>query len=93
MKHTTDDLLLAAQVRLLAIEFRRFAFVEARKAADLEYKDFNGPAIAYTDEDAQAQVDANAAHEQHLKKNEVFRRRLVRIQFAAELCQASVRGA
>lgn len=74
MKHTTDDLLLAAQIRLVAIDLQKIAFVEARKAADLEYKTFIAPDIVYpyTDEDMKAELEARVAQEQHLSNMESF---------------------
>lgn len=72
MKFTTEELLLAAQIRPIASDLRQAALAAARKAADLEYKEFDGPPIAYTEADRQAQEAAEAAKTQHLAKMKTF---------------------
>lgn len=72
MKFTVENLLLAAEIRPIANELRRAAFAASKKAADLEYKEFDSPTIAYTAAELQAQEAAEAARTQHLSKMKTF---------------------
>lgn len=72
MKFTTEELLLAAQIRPIASDLRRAALAAARKAADLEYKEFDDLPISFTAAGRQAQEAAEAAKDQHLSKMKAF---------------------
>jgi hypothetical protein len=72
MKFTVENLLLAAAIRPIASDLRKAALAAARKAVDLEYKEFDSPTIAYTAAERQAQEAAEAAEIQHLSKMKTF---------------------
>lgn len=72
MKYTVENLLLAAQIRPIASDLRKAAFAAARKAADLEYKEFGGPMLPLTTAEQQAHKAAEAAEIQHLSKMKAF---------------------
>lgn len=72
MKFTVENLLLAAAIRPIASDLRKAALAAAKKAADLEYKEFGSSTIAYTAEAQQAQEEAEAAEIQHLSKMKTF---------------------
>lgn len=72
MKFTTEELLLAAQIRPIARDLRQAALAAARKAADLEYKEFDGPILPFTAAERQAHKAAEAARDQHLAKMKTF---------------------
>lgn len=74
MKFTTEEHLLAAQIRPLASDLRKAAFAAARKAADLEYKEFDSPPTSFTAAGRRAQEAAKAARDQHLSKMKTFER-------------------
>lgn len=75
MKFTVEKLLLAAQIRPIASDLRQAALAAARKAADLEYKEFDRPLLPSTGTERQAQEEAEAAkaaRTQHLAKMKTF---------------------